>query len=504
MQRPTATTELGTVRGSAQGGLRRFQGIPYAAPPVGALRWRAPMPAQSWSGVRDAVAPGPGCLQVGALQTAPGARFSEDCLYLNVLTPDEPAPAHPWPVMVWIHGGAFVNGTGSDYDARRLVETGRVMVVTINSRLGAFGFFAYPGLEGAGVFGLQDQQAALAWVRRNAAAFGGDPHNITLFGESAGGMSTCAQLASPLARTLFDKAIVQSGSCFLRWDRNMMQPGSPGYRPFAPLAEIEARGVGVAQALGCGAGADALDCLRAVPAADLAAHWPSVQIPYGAALLPEDPVRAFEEGRFARVPILWGGTQDEHRAYVSFWSSPDAVTDANYAELLTETFGDRASQVIERYPIGADGPAGAWAAVATDSSWSCPTLKSFEAAAKHTVVYAYDFADEDAPNPAFNLPAGFRYKAGHASELAYLFELGGRRAAFSDDQVKLADTMVRYWTQFAATGDPNAPGSPAWSRFSDASASVLALTTGLEGVAPFDFAARHHCQLWNAVERASP
>jgi para-nitrobenzyl esterase len=493
--------ETGLIRGAVRGDTLGFLGIPYAAPPVGPLRWRAPLPAAAWPGVRDATAAPPRCHQLGALQPPPGVTQSEDCLYLNVTAPRQ-SGRWPLPVMVWIHGGAFVNGAGSDYDATRLVRDGEVIVVTINYRLGVFGFFGYPGLDGSGTFGLQDQQAALAWVRRNAAAFGGDPGNITLFGESAGSMSACAQLVSPSAVGLFDKAILQSGSSLQRWEKNLMHPGAPAYEPFARLSVVEARGLGAAKALQ----ADAIEALRAVPAEALMAAFPEVQVAYDTPLLPGHPGAALKAGRIHKAPLIWGGTRDEHRAYVSFLQ-PDAVpTEASYAALLKDSFGDRADDVARLYPVAEEGAVGAWARLVSDAGWSCHFFESFRAASKTSSVYAYDFADDDAPNPAFDMPAGFAYKAGHAAELAYLFELGGVAAKFSPEQRALAAQMVSYWTRFAWTGDPNGGGTPPWRPFEPAEAApfVLSLTPPPGGPAPVDFAALHNCGFWAAMRPPLP
>jgi para-nitrobenzyl esterase len=210
---PVVRTSDGAVRGLANGAVDEFLGIPYAAPPVGALRWRPPQPAARWFGVRDATQFGPHCPQLAS--PFGQASTSENCLFLNAVTPSWRPPRRRTPVMVWIHGGALVTGESDDYLPTKLVQDG-VTVVTINYRLGALGFLAHPALADAkgqsGDYGLMDQQAALRWVQRNIAGFGGDPRNVTVFGESAGGLSTLSQLASPQARGLFEKAIVESGS----------------------------------------------------------------------------------------------------------------------------------------------------------------------------------------------------------------------------------------------------------------------------------------------------
>jgi para-nitrobenzyl esterase len=246
---PVTGTANGPVRGLANGAVNEFLGIPYAAPPVGALRWQPPQPPANWPGVRDATQFASHCPQ------PPGpfgqGSTSEDCLHLNVFTPSHRRAGSHFPVMVWIHGGALVTGESNDYDPTTLAADG-VTVVTINYRLGALGFLAHPALADAsgqsGDYGLMDQQAALRWVRRNIANFGGNPHNVTVFGESAGGLSTLSQVASPRARGLFEKAIVESGSY------NLTQ---------ASLATAEAAGESFATRAGCASQTAA--CLRNLP-----------------------------------------------------------------------------------------------------------------------------------------------------------------------------------------------------------------------------------------------
>src|SRR5215467_13331979 len=251
---PVTGTANGPVRGLANGAVNEFRGIPYAAPPVGALRWQPPQPAASWSGVRDATQFAPHCAQ--SASPFGQATTSEDCLYLNVSTPSR---GHgPLPVMVWIHGGALVTGESNDYDPTQLVADGAI-VVTINYRLGALGFLAHPALVGAGGssgdYGLMDQQAALRWVQRNISRFNGDPSNVTIFGESAGGLSVLSQLVSPGAHGLFDRAIVESGAYALNTTSQ---------------ANAETAGEAFATAVGCAAQTAA--CLRSVPVQTVLAH----------------------------------------------------------------------------------------------------------------------------------------------------------------------------------------------------------------------------------------
>jgi para-nitrobenzyl esterase len=497
---PVVQTTSGAVRGVAEKNDQVFMGLPYAAPPIGPLRWKPPAPAPVWTDVRDASKPSSACAQtVSPGMANPANSFGEDCLYLNVTVPTTHARSGPLPVMVWVHGGGFSNGTGEDYDGRRLAATGDVIVVTINYRLGVFGFFGMPGLDDSGVFGLQDQQAALKWVRRNAAAFGGDPRNVTLFGESAGAMSACAQLTSPTARGLFDKVILESGSCLQSWSPGMIYPGVPAYNEFLPLSELYSSGSGFAAKMGC-KGPDAIDCLRKLPTADLVKAWSDSRPAYGGQVLPREPARALRDGDVIHVPLIWGSNRDEWRPSAGVYAMTKPFTVEVYESFLKDAFGDRAKAAEALYSASALGsPAYAWAAVSTDTAWSCPTLTSDRLASRYAPVYAYEFADRHAPNPAFTVGAGFDIGAAHATELAYLFDLTGKHAAFSPEQERLSTTMMRYWTNFAATGDPNGPGLPDWPKFDGADGvRELVLRPGPDGIAPGDMAAEHHCDFWSA------
>ncbi|WKX73660.1 carboxylesterase/lipase family protein [Streptomyces sp. XD-27] len=505
---PVVTTGGGPVRGRAHGAYHTFEGIPYAAPPTGPLRWRAPVPPRPWQGVRDAGAPGPRCMQeeYNTEYTTMAMVGSEDCLYLNVTVPSgRPAPGRnrpvlrDRPVMVWMHGGAFVSGAGSEYAAERLAVQGDAVVVTVNYRLGVFGFFGHPALGNAPDNGLADQQAALRWVRANARSFGGDPHNVTLFGESAGGLSACAHLVSPTSAGLFHKAVLQSGSCMTTFPVGVSAPGSPAYTPFAPQATTQAVGAAVARRLGCAEPAKALPCLRALPARKLATRElmeTFSRASYGNALLPVRPDLALESGRFHRMPVIQGTNHDELRYFVGPSLAAHPIRDArDYRARLKESYGRAAAAVEARYPLSAYGtPALAWAAVLTDSSYACTTLRAHRALAAHVPTYGYEFNDATAPVPPGVPPvAGFPYGAAHGFELPYLF---ATRLPFTADQRALSDRMIGYWTRFAHTGDPNGTGAPAWRRF-DRTPLVQSLAPGTGGVRPVDLGAGHHCGFWD-------
>ncbi|HEY8478488.1 MAG TPA: carboxylesterase family protein [Spirillospora sp.] len=492
--------DSGLIRGRSDGAVAEYSGIPFAQPPVGDLRWKPPVRVKPWKGVADATEPGRPCAQLKDGEQIGG----EDCLYLNVTAPARPSRKR-LPVMVWLHGGGYTTGSGADYDARRMAEQGDVIVVTPNYRLGVFGYLSLPGLKGSGTFGLADQLEALRWVRRNAAAFGGDPGNVTLFGQSAGGMSACALLTSPAARGLIDKAVVQSGSCMLDWVSGtyLPLPGMPSFRPYSSLEASRSTGLTAAGRLGCAEGEE-LECLRAKPVAELMKVHESFgsNLAYGTPLLPRDPRRALREGRFLRVPVMSGGTAHESHGFIAGAAQAGyPVTAENYPQLMKGAFGEHAEAVMRRYPLEKfSSPGLAWATVSNDRAWACPTLEGQEAMAGRTPVYAYEFADTKAPNIG-DVPADFPPGAQHGSELPYLFDLGGRRwDGLTPDQWRLAEQMIGYWTSFAHTARPRAAGAPAWPAFTREGRTILSLKpAGQGGIGRADFSKEHHCDFWKTL-----
>ncbi|MCK2237458.1 MULTISPECIES: carboxylesterase/lipase family protein [unclassified Crossiella] len=492
-----ALTDTGPVLGTVAADHRSFQGIPYAAPPVGELRWGSPRPAARWTGIRDARRPGPECAQNRGI-LGEQARVAEDCLYLNVITP-KARGGRPLPVLVWLHGGGFRNGAGSKYDPAALAARGDVVVVTLNYRLGVFGFLAHPAL-GAGNLGIEDQQAALHWVRRNAAAFGGNPGNVTVFGESAGGVSACAHLFSPRSAGLFHRAIVQSGPCAMTsW------PTSGTWLP-RPKARAEADATAFATRLGCTEPATAAVCLHAKPAAELLAKAGHELGPVtGDHILPLDPVTALATGRFNRVPVLHGTTRDEHATFLAreLLGLPP-VSAASYPAELTAIFGrPDAARIAAEYPLtGYRSPSEAMTAVLTDAYWARAAAATHRALARHVPTYAYEFADTEAPWVSTVAPLSYRTGAFHAAELNYLFAaeyFTGTR--LRPDQRELGNTMIDYWTRFARTGDPNGPGRPRWAPSSPATDLVQTLAPGHGGIAPVDLAAGHRAEFWRGLGR---
>jgi para-nitrobenzyl esterase len=492
----TVVTTSGTVRGAVDGQIRSFRGIPYAAAPIGELRWAPPRPPVRRPGVLDATAPGGACPQT-ASSVADVASTDEDCLQVNVTTPRRGGSARP--VLVWLHGGGGTNGAGGIFDPRRMVRENDVIVVTVNYRLGIFGNFGMRGLAGGGTFGLQDQQAALRWVRDNAAAFGGDPRTVTLFGESYGALSTTAQLVSPQARGLFHRAALQSDLALHDYPAGTLVPDAPALSSiWISRPELEALGAGVAKRLGC----TDVACMRQVPVASL---LPLGQIftrfAFGTEILPEDPVVALRAGRFAQVPILSGGTRDEHRLFTAafYELAGRPVTAATYQKLLRGAFENAAPQVAARYPIAKSGsPALAWSRVVTDRVWARALDQENRLLAAHTRVWAYEFADPEAPG-VVPFPPGFPPGAHHSSEVFYQFdatgsgEFQGAAEPFNRPQQMLAATMNRYWATFARTGDPNGRSLPRWAPFD----TVLALSPGR--IMPTDYVAEHDLTFWRSL-----
>jgi para-nitrobenzyl esterase len=452
--------------------VRAFKGIPYAAPPVGDLRWKAPQAPIPWSGVRKADAFGPRCMQ-GSIFDDMVFRdeMSEDCLVLNVWTPAARATAK-LPVMVWIHGGGFQAGSGSEprQDGAKLAAKG-VVVVSLNYRMGVFGFFAHPELTkestygASGNYGLMDQVAALQWVKANAAAFGGDPGNVTIFGESAGSLSVCALMASPLARGLFHKAIGESGAYF---------GGNRGPLPLKSLADSEKAGA----EFGAGAGASTLADLRAKPADDLlkaalaggsAARWFAPIL--DGHVLPRDVPTIFADGQQAKVPLLAGWNRDESRASVTL--NPKKPTAESFAAQVRSQFGAAADAVLKAYPAATDAEAlEAAATLASDLFMGYGTWCWIEAHLKTggAPVYRYSF-DQPPPIPAgTKTPQGVEMTAKdvgarHAGEIEYVFGALDPPVPWAAEDRAISEAMMTYWSNFARTGDPNGGTLTAWPRY---------------------------------------
>jgi para-nitrobenzyl esterase len=497
-QRSIVATDRGPVSGVVTSDGRQFLGIPYAAPPIEGLRWQPPRPAPRWSGVLDASQFGQNCPQVASFFGRPST--NEDCLYLNVYTPPLGAASSAGaaaPVMVFIHGGAFAYGEGSDFDPTQLVRRG-VIVVTLNYRLGVFGFIGHPELtaespaHASGNYGLMDQQAALGWVQHNIARFGGDPARVTIFGESAGGLSVHAHLVSPGSAGLFSGAIVQSGAYAL------VQ---------RPLAAAEADGEALAAAVGC----DDLACLRATPAADLVATEDPGQLGYlpnvDGSVLTQSIGPALASGAFTHVPVIEGTTHDEYRGVVAVFYdlAGTPITAADYPAVVAKGLGVPpavATLIVERYPLSAySSPDLAFSAIGTDAVFACSAFAVDGWLRAYAPTWVYEFSDQAAPAP---LVPGITFPLGayHSAELQYLFDVStSLTPPLSAVQEQLSSAMVGYWTEFARRGDPNGASTPAWDRYlpgrSDRVEQLVAPTprpgTGAA------FAADHQCAFWAAL-----
>jgi para-nitrobenzyl esterase len=475
----------GQIRGKAAGSTDEYLGIPYAAPPVGPLRWRPPQPPARWHGIRAATRFAPHCPQLASVFGR--ASMSESCLYLNVFRPARPRSSE-LPVMVWIHGGGFVGGESGDYNPSALVADG-VIVVTINYRLGALGFLAHPALASrpggpAGDYGLMDQQAALRWVKHNIRVFGGNPANVTIFGESAGGQSVLLQLISPAARGLFAKAIAESG----------------GYADYPlSLASAEAQGQAFAAKAGCAS--QTAQCLRSLSVATILADQDQsgASADIDGLVLTQQLKQALASGDFSHVPVIDGSNHDEWRLFVAlatFEGQP--VTAANYQATIESTLHvspQLAATIATQYPLSAyPSPPLAMSAVGTDGIFACPTLLLDQDLAKYTPTYAYEFNDENAPAPYPTL--GFPYGAAHSFELQYLFTLpAGSHGILSAQQQRLAATMRAEWTTFAKVGAPSAHGAAPWPRYTTSGQQMLSLIPP-EPQPETSFATDHHCAFW--------
>lgn len=482
-------THAGKVRGSVTGhGTRQFLGIPFAQPPVGALRWRPPRDVTPWRGVRPATSFGSRCVQPPSQDATSGLVGAEDCLYLNVSAPAR-RPGERLPVMVWVHGGSAITGSGQDVDPTRLAEAGRVVVVTVNYRLGPFGGLANAALDepgtASGNYGLLDVLAALRWVRRDVAAFGGDPRRVTAFGESAGGVMINQLLTSPRARGLFHRAIAQSGPLTLRVDD-------------LPAAQQE--GADYAAAAGCpGTGAEVAACLRAAPAERLLTAasgrgWGSV---VDGAVLPEQPLDAMTAGRFMRIPVIQGVNHDEATIGIAdrFDRKDGPLTAEIYPWALLYLFGDRAGWVQLEYPLTGYGtPGAALSAVTTDGGFSCSSMRDATNLSKRSRTYFFEFDDPDAPRRPGYEDVSFPLGSYHTAEIQYVF--GAPPGTFTPAQLELSRRIQRYWTTFARFGAPLASG-PAWRPFDAAAPSAFRLSPAGAPERPA-FPVDHHCAFWTA------
>jgi para-nitrobenzyl esterase len=465
----TVKVDQGMLAGRVEDGLTVYRGIPFAAPPVGDLRWRPPQPAARWSGVRQADTFGQQCMQGGfGPPDLKGSPMSEDCLYLNVWSPAK-AASDRIPVLVWIYGGGFSAGAGSlpGYGGQVLAKKG-VVLVTINYRLGTLGFLAHPELSAesphhvSGNYGLLDMIAALKWIKANIAAFGGDPDKVTIFGESAGGIAVSQLCASPLAKGLFEGAISESGGSF----GPSRAAGGPGEN-MRPLAAAEKDGEDFARA----AGAISLAELRKMPADKLVAAthglpWPVVD----GWVIPSDQVTLYAAKRFNDTPILVGYNSDEGLSFAHYKSAQD------YADNVRKRYGAFAAELLEEYPPGEGPAARASRDLIRDTAfgWQTLTWARLQARRGTHKAFVYYF-DQHRDYP----PGSPREGQGiwHGGEVPYVFghDFDNQLGPPTASDHALSDAMVTYWTNFAKYGDPNGAGEPQWPAFTDGDPEMMYL-----------------------------
>ncbi|HKT12030.1 MAG TPA: carboxylesterase family protein [Terriglobia bacterium] len=472
------TIGSGTLQGKTVAGsnVRAFRGIPFAVPPLGRLRWRPPQPVHPWQGVREADAFGPRCMQLRVFSDMVfrDKGPSEDCLYLNVWTPAK-SSSERLPVMFWIYGGGFQAGATSEprQEGMNLAKKG-VVVVSANYRLNIFGFFAYPGLaeesphHADGNYGLMDQIAALRWVRQNISAFGGDPSNVTIFGESAGSWSVSDLMASPLAKGLFQKAIGESGADF---------GAGPDLHAPLSLAQSEKAGEKFAQSIG----ADSLAALRAIPANKLlqeskkAHFWPNVD----GYVLPQPLDAIFSEGRQSHVPLLAGWNKDE--TVGNLYSKTTPPTAENLILAIRKRFGPQADQAMKFYPHATQVEVRhSTETFASDFFTVYLTWKWLEMQNKtgDSPVYRYLFT-RTPPEPLSETDEGIplvKYGARHSAEIEYVFGvLKWQKIPWQPVDFRVSDAMMTYWSNFARTCDPNGGGLPHWPQYKPPDLEVMDL-----------------------------
>ncbi|MDR3557581.1 MAG: carboxylesterase family protein [Syntrophobacteraceae bacterium] len=456
--------DSGPVRGTVESGLRVFLGIPYAAPPVGPLRFKPPAPPVRWKAVRECNAFGPACVQPGKTETK---GYGEDCLYLNVWPPAK-SPRAKLPVMVWVHGGGFQFGAASlpEYGGAHLARQG-VVLVSLNYRLGPLGYFAHPLLAKesphgvTGNYGLLDQIAALTWVRNNIAAFGGDPQKVTVFGQSAGARSVSLLLISPLAKGLFVRAIAQSGGPIM--GSEYLSPSFNG-----DAANVARMGLELSRRLGCDKTPDELACLRAASVPDIlkaAATETSIfrdglffAPVFDGWVLPLDPATAFAAGGQNRASLIAGSTQNEGAVYLK---DQTAITMQTYRGFLKTRFAGDADAALEMFPVRCDAEVPRaidfFVTVAVNAEPARFMARSLVAAG--VPAYLYRFTRR--PDTVMARKLGVH----HGADLAYVFGNMSKADGYADADLALSRIMMAYWVNFAQSGDPNGPGLAVWPAY---------------------------------------
>jgi para-nitrobenzyl esterase len=493
------STDSGALRGKPSGSALAFLGIPYAAPPVGPLRWKPPRPREPWSGVRDATAFGPECPQLSFDGTYGGG--SEDCLTLNVWAPAA-APAAPLPVIVFIHGGYNVRGSASKprdgvlvLDGSYTAEHGPAVVMTVQYRLGALGFLAHRALaaedpgHNVGNFGLLDQIAALAWVQRNIRAFGGDPARVLVHGYSAGSIDTCSLLVSPLAKGLFSRAAMHSWPCAAR-----------------SLSDQERDGDTYATTLGCAAEADVPACMRRAPVERAMAAGPSFgvtgSIHHGATIdgyvIPADPFQTIAAGKHHHVPLVIGTTSAEYQTLILHTQWARVRSEEDYLEAVHKMYPVKADAVLAQYPLeGFPSPREAMVQLLSDRNVVCPEkrIARLAAASQAEPVRAYVFTH------AYDAPPFRPTPHGHGVDVPFLFHtIASEHHAPKPPELALAGAVVDAYLRFTATGDATAGGrGPSWPAYDGKTDVYLALDDTITTVSGYH---AKQCAFWE--EMAAP
>jgi para-nitrobenzyl esterase len=509
----TVQTRYGQVCGltsTTARGVNEWLGIPYAAPPVGRLRWRPPQPPTAWTTTLPATAFGSECTQTS------GAG-SENCLFVNVWAPVTATPTSNLPVMVHIHGGGFTSGNGNA-DNSLLASLGDEVIVSVNYRLNIFGFLVDDKALGAhsGDYGLEDQQAALRWVKNNIAAFGGDPSKVTTFGESAGGSSQCDLIASPTAAGLFEQAISVSGeyNTLLGYPTSLEAQDCKSSPPTKDEANAAGRSFAAAAGCGTGGGAVVAACLRSLPASAVEALAGGTVHPGGyknggrgtvgptinGTTLTMSLRQALATGHVNRVRVIAGTDRDEDLVAYANKAWVRVTTRAAYAGLVDTQYGSFAPEVLAKYPVtDFDSPGLAWRTVAADSNTVCPSLVTDQDLASRMPVYAYEIDDNDIPRYA---AAGAGVVAAGAGHVGGWF-LNPVTPALDANQQVLQSQEIKYVTTFARTGAPTPTGAPAWPRFNSHNSEELSLQPAgdTEVVTAAEVSAQHNCAFWDRIAR---
>jgi para-nitrobenzyl esterase len=506
----TVQTHDGPVCGVAANGITSYQGIPYAAPPVGALRWDPPQPAATHTTTFQATALGNACVSPGFPAGQPPTG-SEDCLNLNVSAPTDRGSS-ALPVMVELHGGGFLGEALTD-DGTNLVNTGPAVYVYIRYRLGILGFLADKALGAhSGDYGLQDQQAALRWVKQNIARFGGNPNDVTIFGESAGGASVCDQVASPTAKGLFQQGISVSG--FYNFDVNTIWWPADCKSKLQTESQAQKVGAEFAAKVGCGNSADVAACLRAVPVSTLVEDGGQFESPtaggsigpiVNGTTLPMSAAKAFKTGHVNKVKLMIGVGRDEFNGGI-YTNSPGhtvvANTTAQYQQLVRQQFGSLAPTVMRLYPVQrfpSPSPFIAYRTIMADAFSVCPALVSDAQVSKYIPVYAYEDDDSDSPVAGETQPLG-----GYHSAINRLVH--DPPASLDPNQAALQSQVLDEWTGFAGTGQPTVPQTPLWTRYGTRGRPVMSLVpAGDSMLTPTStIMSQHNCGFWDAVNRTAP